>query len=725
MNGPPDLALNFSLYSDSWSRLFLIMILGIGAVLFVYAWGYLETRRAKIKFYSLMTLFAAAMALLVSADDAIILFLGWEITSIVSYILIAFEPRDPNIRKGALTALLITSFGGLFLLAGFTVLHLITESWSIQSWMSQSDLITNDPRLTLAVVCILIGVFSKSAQFPFHFWLPAAMTAPAPVSAYLHSATMVKAGVYLSYRFWPLFGSVPIWSQSLLICGGITFLWGTFLSLLHDKMKSVLAGTTVSMLGLMFFIQGLAAGNPVLTERLAPILFGLVISHGFYKAGFFIFAGTLTHVSHEKHLSPVVGLGIKSKTLLLIATGLFFAATALPGTPLWFAKSALKSSATGAVPDLFFESIFLLLTLMPIRFLFGVFGPSLSNQSPPSFHTPRPLLTLPIFAFVIVGLFGALVWPMKSIPELVELKNLVPTQDSSLLKWVPVPLISAFYMGFLWVAGRSRDLNVAKLGREGLYRLQNMQGAYYFQTCWEKFLVLAGRLTKLTQPGSLRLYLLTLFISLGVIWGSTSFEVIQSLGNSFLMVLFDRQFFEVPGATSLIWYCALIAIAMTCLIGLGLCIWATSALQAIIGLSLVGYATAVFFAVSGAADLAMTQVAVESLSLLLFLACLRALPAFARKSNRRTVASDAFIAASLGSILFVTLLMAVQNQASSRLTPFFSERALSEGFGRNVVNVILVDFRALDTLGEITVLAIAGLAIFGLLSRYREGEGKS
>ena len=163
---------------------------------------------------------------------------------------------------------------------------------------------------------------------------------------------------------------------------------------------------------------------------------------------------------------------------------------------------------------------------------------------------------------------------------------------------------------------------------------------------------------------------------------------------------------------------------MTCLVGLGLCVWATSALQAIIGLSLVGYATAVFFAISGAADLAMTQVAVESLSLLLFLACLKVLPAFTRRSNRARVAFDALIAASLGFILFVTLLMAVQNQTGSRLAPFFSERALSEGFGRNVVNVILVDFRALDTLGEITVLAIAGLSIFGLLSIYRKGEAK-
>lgn len=723
MSGSPGIGLNFSFHFDSWSRLFVIMILGIGAVLFVYAWGYLETKRAKIKFYALMTLFAAAMTLLVSADDALILFLGWEITSLISYFLIAFEPRDPNIRKGALTALLITSFGGLFLLAGFTVLHLITGSWSIQTWMSQTDLIVNDPRLTLAVVCILIGVFSKSAQFPFHFWLPAAMTAPAPVSAYLHSATMVKAGVYLSYRLWPLFGAVPIWSQSLLICGGITFVWGTFLSLLHDKMKSVLAGTTVSMLGLMFFTQGLASGNSVFTERLAPILFGLVISHGFYKAGYFIFAGTLTHVSHEKHLSPVVGLGTKSKILLLIATGLFLAATALPGTPLWFAKTALKNSAIGAVPDLFFEIIFLLLTLMPIRFLFGVFGPNLSKQPLPSFHPPRSLLTFPIFAFVIVGLFGALVWPLKSIPELVELKDLVPAQDSFILKWAPVLSITAVYMGFLWLSGRSRELNVAKLGREGLYRLQNMQGAYYFQSGWERFLILAGRLTKLTQPGSLRPYLLTLTISLAVIWGATTFEVGQSLNSPFYILL-GNQVFQVPGATSLIWYCALISIAMTCLVGLGLCVWATSALQAIIGLSLVGYATAVFFAISGAADLAMTQVAVESLSLLLFLACLKVLPAFTRKSNRPRLAFDALIAASLGFILFVTLLMSVQNHAGSRLAPFFSERALSEGFGRNVVNVILVDFRALDTLGEITVLAIAGLSIFGLLSIYRKGEAK-
>jgi multicomponent Na+:H+ antiporter subunit A len=709
------LGISLKFFSDSWSQLFVYLILGIGAILYAFAWGYLSTKADKIKFYSLMSVFVAAMLALVAADDALLLFLAWECTSLVSYLLISFDSADAKSRKGGLTALLITGAGGLFLLAGFTVLQLITSSWSLQVWLAEAPKILTDPRSQLAAACILIGVLTKSAQFPFHFWLPAAMTAPSPVSAFLHSATMVKAGVYLSYRLSPLFSGLPAWNLTLLVCGLVTFVWGASLSLIHTKFKSVLAGTTVSMLGVMFLVQGLAGQIPSLSAVLGPLLFGLVLSHALYKAGYFLVAGTLTHATDLKSFDEVSGLGTQSKSLLLASATLFVGAVAIPGTPLWIAKSALQPALSGSWAAGLIKAVFILLLFMPIRFLIGVFAKcpvKTSLVSKQNFHSPESLLYIPLIALGALSIFGALLWSQLGISELDELR------DSVTLTWatagkqlLEVGLIALFYWS---VHAGPLAVFFQKVAHSKLVTtLRKNPGHEIFQTAWESFLRIAKWVRNLSQAGSLRNYLLTVLVALLALWGfatSTAAGLVGLRGGNL-----STSF----GGLSVSWISILTSLCLTALLGLGLCLRSKTSLMAIIGLSLVGFAVAGLFSVSGAPDLAMTQFAVECLSLILFFAVLRKLPNFKKENKPGRAFFDALLAASFGVVFFVTLWLATENQALSRLTPFFAERSLSEGHGRNVVNVILVDFRGFDTMGEISVLAIAGLSIAALLERAR------
>jgi len=715
MGSDLDLGISLKLFSDSWSQLFVCLIFGIGALLYTFAWGYLPSKAARVKFYSLMSLFVMAMLVLVRADNALLLFLGWECTSLVSYLLISFEGGHSKSRKGALTALLVTGAGGLFLLAGFALLQLITGSWSLQVWLAEGARILADPRSRLAAACVLIGVLSKSAQFPFHFWLPAAMTAPSPVSAFLHSATMVKAGVYLSYRLGPLFSELPLWSLALLTCGLATFVWGACLSVLHTKFKSVLAGTTISMLGAMFLVQGLAAHVPTLGAVLGPVLFGLVLAHALYKAGYFLFAGTLTHASGKMSFKEVSGLGIQSKALLAGSLALFLGAVAIPGTPLWFAKSALLLGLGGSWAAWVFKLGFLLLLFMPFRFLLGVFAKSPfqdSQLSDPDFHAPPGILYLPILTLGALSVFGGLLWPGWGVSQFDALR------DSASWTWAAVgkQLLEVGLVGLVYwtvqVGPLARAFRRADNSR-AISVLRNTPGHEIFESAWEGFLKLAKALRQLSQPGTMRAYLISVLLALLALWS------LATVGAARLLPTGGRFFMTSVGSLGVSWIFILGSLCLTALVGLVLCLSSKNALVGIVGLSLVGFSVAGLFSVSGAPDLAMTQFAVECLSLILFLAVLRKLPSFKKEQKPRRVLFDGLVASGFGVVLFVTLFLASQNQALSRLTPFFAERSLTEGHGRNVVNVILVDFRGFDTMGEISVLAVAGLSVVALLERER------
>jgi multicomponent Na+:H+ antiporter subunit A len=708
-----DLGISLKFFSDSWSQLFFYLIFGIGALLYVFAWGYLSTKLDKIKFYSLMSIFVVAMLVLVGADNALLLFLAWECTSLVSYLLISFDSDDPKSRKGALTALLITGAGGLFLLAGFTLLQIITKSWSLQVWLSEAPLVLADARGQLAAACVLIGVLSKSAQFPFHFWLPAAMTAPSPVSAFLHSATMVKAGVYLSYRLSPLFSGMPLWTDTLLVCGLVTFAWGACLSIIHTKFKSVLAGTTISMLGVMFLVQGLAAQVPALNALIGPVLFGLVLSHALYKAGYFLIAGTLTHASGAKSFDEISGLGLKSKSLLVASAALFVGAVALPGTPLWHAKSLLLTALSETWAAWALKVGFVALLFMPFRFLAGVFASTRNDilkKSDLEFHAPTSILYLPLITLGVLSVVGALLGSGLGIPELNTLfESLTLTWSAVGKQLLELALVAILYGAVLMGSLRApfNHLSTSRL----LSALRKNPGHQIFESIWDRFLRLAKAMRQLSQPGSMRAYLLTILLALLALWS------LAGVGAARLLETSASSLIASTDSLSVAWISVLGGLCLTALLGLVMCLRSNNSLQSIIGLSLVGFSVAGLFSVSGAPDLAMTQFAVECLSLILFFAVLRKLPTFKKEKNPYRTLFDALVAAGFGVVFFATLYLAIQSQALSRLTPYFAEHSLTEGHGRNVVNVILVDFRGFDTMGEISVLAIAGLSIAALLER--------
>ena len=697
----PALGLDLGFRLDGLSTLMTLLIGGIGFLVFLYAWRYFGAREGLGRFAAYLVGFAAAMFGLVVADNLLLLFIFWELTSITSYLLIGFDDESAAARTGALQALLVTALGGLALLAGIVLLAQEGGTYSM------SELLAAPPTGTAAMVGLalaLLGAFTKSAQFPFHFWLPGAMSAPTPVSAYLHSATMVKAGIYLIARLAPVYAALAAWWRpTLVVVGVLTMLVGGWRALAQRDLKLLLAQGTVSQLGFIVVLVGL--GLPELTFA----GMAMIVAHALFKAALFMVAGIVDHQAHTRDIRRLDGIGAVMPATFALAIIATASMAGIPGLLGFLSKEA-------ALEGLVHENLWwvtggvvagsALTVAYGLRFLWGGFMSKSKHEIDDPLRSevsaPRPSF---MFApLVLVGITIVAGFAPSPVDQVV-----VAASGS-------VDAASATYHLAAW-HGFGLPLGLSALAlaigvtiwRRPLQRLRQVTGRAPEATRVYTMTLaglnrLADRVTSVVQGGSLPVYL-------GVIM------VVTMAAPGLLLV---RHWIGIPNLVLAESPVQLVTAALVITAAL-VTITVRRRLAAVLLLGGVGYGVAVLFVIQGAPDLALTQLLIETLMLTLFVLVLRVLPeSFEVLQSRIRKMVRIGIAVGVGVFAGAFALMAAAGRRAPSLADEFLTRAQPEGGGTNVVNVILTDFRALDTLGEITVLAVVAMGVMALLlARHR------
>jgi multicomponent Na+:H+ antiporter subunit A len=695
----PSMGLMLSFALDGLSLLFVLLISGIGTLVLIYAGGYMGDHPQLGRFYLYLLIFMASMLGLVLSDNILALFVFWEGTSISSYLLIGFKHESAKSRASALQALLITGGGGLALLAGLLMLGTVGGSWNLSELATQGDAIRSHALYTAIVVFVLLGAFTKSAQFPFHFWLPNAMEAPTPVSAYLHSATMVKAGIYLMARLTPVLGGTDLWTQTLTLFGGMTMVTGGVLALLQTDLKRLLAYSTISALGTLTLLLGLG------TTAAIKAFSVFILAHALYKGALFMVAGTVDHETGTRDVEQLGGLR-RAMPITAIVGGL--AAISLAGVGPLFSFIG-KEMLFEAVLESENRRVLLLIAavlggglfvavaaIVGIKPFFGAAKatPKAAHEAPLSMWLgPAVLASLGIIFGLMPGVVVALVsstaTAISGSEQTVKLylwhgfnaalglsAASIVVGALAYLAWASVRRAHARWERALgWGPARWYDLGLVALN-------------------WT-----ARAQTRALQNGSLRSYVMMTIVTAIALTGTTLF-VREGLFPT--IVWHDTRFYEA-------------SLAALILLAAWMALRAYSRLAALAALGVVGYCVALLYLFFGAPDLAMTQVLVDTLSVILFVLVFYHLPHFARLSSKAARVRDAIIALSFGALMTALVLTTNNVQFHEPISQYFADQSVPKGNGQNIVNVILVDFRALDTLGEIVVLALAGIGVYSLL----------
>ena len=696
----PDLGPSLAFHVDGLSALFVLLIGGIGALVLLYASRYLRGHPDAARGQLFLTLFMLSMLGLVLADDVVLLFVFWELTTITSYLLIGFENEKPGARRAALQALLVTGTGGLALLVGLLLLAYIGGSFRISEW--DVGAFTAHPFYPAILILVLLGAFTKSAQVPFHFWLPNAMAAPTPVSAYLHSATMVKAGVYLLARLQPTLGGTDAWFYALTIAGATTAIWGSIQALRQVDLKLALAHTTVMGLGVLVLFLGSTSTLAVT----AAVTF--LIVHALYKSALFLVVGIVDHASGTRDVTLLGGLGRHMPRTALAAAVAALSMAGVPPLLGFLGKELAYESALALV-----EQPFLLVTVLVLANALGLAVALLVAYRPfwgPLPGEPRKLHPAPfamLFGPLLIatlglafGVFPSFTGRVLIEPAVAAIRGQPSPVSLSLWHGFNVPLALSAVTTLLGVAIYVwRERLVAAAGRIAL-RLP-WTGDRVYDAGIAGLQALARGQTAVLQGGSLRRYMATSFATIAVAIGGI---LIVTRAVSWPAVLQP-----IPPAA---W-----SVAALILAGTGVAMVAGSRLAAIAALGVVGVGVSLLFLIFGAPDVAMTQLMVETLFVVIASVALLRLPAL-RGLELRTRAGrvrDAVLAVAVGSAVAALLLAVLTVPLDPLLGEWFVRNSVPQGHGRNVVNVILVDFRALDTLGEITVVAVAAMAAYALL----------
>ncbi|WP_337867440.1 putative monovalent cation/H+ antiporter subunit A [Meiothermus sp.] len=696
----PSLGVNFSFYLDGLSLLFALLITGIGAFIVIYSGGYLKGHPDLGRFYLIILLFMASMLGLVLADNIVTLFVMWELTSLTSYLLIGFSHSEFKSRRAATQALLVTAGGGLALLTGLILLALMGGSMEISELLGQGQLLREHPLYLPALILVLLGAFTKSAQFPFHFWLPNAMEAPTPVSAYLHSATMVKAGVYLLARLQPALGGSEVWSSALMVFGLATLLTGATLTFRHTDLKRLLAYSTVAALGALVFLIGLVP----LTDYYAAMGFAaFLLAHSLYKGGLFMAAGA---VDHEAGTRDITQLGGLFRVMPLTGVAVVLAALSLAGLPPvlgFIGKEVLYVAALQAAPAwmvglavLGFAVGAMLALLLVVPFFRGQ-PPQEVHEGPPSLWLgPLVLAGLGLLLGLFPGLYNpladAVASAVKGQAVAYHLKLWPGFNLALLLSLLTVLLGVGLY--FLYPRLQAWMVTDPVPGPENGYNAL-LRG----------LMRLAAGVTGLLQSGSLRAYLIWTFAGLV---GLVGLALLHS-GT----LLWPSNASEVNPAQVVLMAMMLLG----AIIALGL----RSHLGMVVVVGIVGAGVAILFMLQNAPDLSITQFLVETLTAILIALVLLQITTIGQVPAGRPL--DAVVAMGFGGLMTLLMLGMLSQPLELHLSNFFTDKSLPEGFGRNIVNVILVDFRALDTFGEISVVGLAGLGVYALL-RWRTRNDK-
>jgi len=710
----PEIGLNLGLRLDGLSLMFALLITGIGLLIVLYAHFYLGVDDPVGKFYSTLMLFMAAMLGIVLSDNLLLLVVFWELTSISSFLLVGFWKHRADARAGARMALAITGGGGLALLGGFVLLGQIAGTYELSQMLGQGARIQADPRYPAALILILVGCFTKSAQFPFHFWLPQAMAAPTPVSAYLHSATMVKAGLFLLARLTPVIGGTDLFIGIVTTTGLVTVAFAAFIAIFKHDLKALLAYSTISHLGLVTFLIGL--GSPL--AAVAAIFH--ILNHASFKAALFMLAGIVDHETGTRDMRQLGGLW---QLMPWTATLAMVAAAAMAGVPLFngfiskemFLTEAVAFVQTGGWRWLV-PALATLAALCSVAYSARLVHDVFFNGAPrdlPNAHPHEP----PLGMKAPVALLAAVCVAVGVLPALI-LGPMVLVASTAMLGHAPPEFHLAIWHGFnlplllsalALAAGVALYFTLARGGR--LHRIESERwfgwatGLNLFTRSMDRLFFGAGRLTYALENASLQRY--TAWMLMATV-AASAVPVIAggALGTG------SRAQLPVTVSALVVWLLLLVACAR-------LALHHHDRFQSVVVIGVVGLVTAFAFVSFSAPDLALTQLTVEVVSTVLLLMGLALLPQQSpRESTWPRKLRDGLLAAGGGAgMAWLAWVMLTRDHDS--IAWYFLNNSAVAGGGTNVVNVILVDFRGYDTFGEITVLGIAAIGVLALMDGMR------
>ncbi|MBW7470655.1 monovalent cation/H+ antiporter subunit A [Marinobacter sp. M216] len=700
----PALGLSLSFRLDGLSLLFALLILIIGLLIILYSRYYLKAKENVGKFYALLLCFKGSMLGIVLSSNLLLMMIFWELTSLTSFLLISFWTHKQDARRGARMALAVTGGGGLALLAGILMIGNIVGSFELDDVLAAGDQIKASSMYPVALTLVLLGAFTKSAQFPFHFWLPHAMQAPTPVSAYLHSATMVKAGIFLMARLYPALAGTEQWFYMVSFTGMATLLLGAYVAMFKHDLKGLLAYSTVSHLGLITLLFGMG------TKLAAVAAVFHVINHAIFKASLFMAAGIIDHETGTRDMRRINGLW---RYMPHTATLAMVAASSMAGVPLlngflskemFFAES-LELNLPGFwawLPPLVATLAGIFAVAYSARFIHDVFfnGKPVDLPIYPPHEPPRYMkipVEILVFACIMVGIFPAIsVGPLLYAAAAATLGGDVPEYHLTIAHGFNLPLLMsflAFFGGLLMYSQRQRFFDFHA-------RFKEIDEKAVFEAVVLRVENLAHRLTATLENGSLQRYGLLLVLSVIAVAAAPLGNLGVFIGEAGLSPIDGPT---VVGAGILI-LCACLTAAFH-----------RARFYALVLLSVVGLLVALAFARFSAPDLAMTQLSVEVVTIVLLMLALYYMPSWTPLETSKPRRARDIIIAAVAGVGMTLVTLAMLTQPFSSISEFFLENSKPGGGGTNVVNVILVDFRGFDTLGEITVLAIAALGIYAML----------
>ena len=721
----PSLGIDFSVYLDGLSLILALLITGMGALVILYSIYYLSSSDSLPHFYAYLLLFMGAMLGVVLSDNLLVLYVFWELTSISSFLLIAFWFHRKNSRYGAQKSLLITVFGGFGMLAGFLMLHTMTDTFSVREIAATIGQYTDHSLFYPAMFLVLLGAFTKSAQFPFHIWLPDAMEAPTPVSAYLHSATMVKAGIYLVARFTPIFGGTSAWFWTVTLVGLVTLFWGSFCAVRQTDLKALLAYSTISQLGLIMSLFGMGSAALHFGDGNEGALYGLatfaalfhLVNHSTFKGALFMVVGIVDHQVGTRDIRRLGGL---MSFLPITFTFAVIGSFSMAGLPLFngflskemFFTASLNAAALPAfsaetwgwlIPVIAWTaSVLTFVYCMIIVFRTFLGKPQLQKLDKKPVEPHLGMLISPaILSILIVAIFF--------VPNLLGDHLLRPALNGVLPGITgAAPHISAWH-GFqpeLWMT-----IAIIIIGSILFITLRYWKKIYTiipegwtFNNLYNRFLSglesTANTLTSAYMTGHLPHYFAYIF----------SFFIVAAGGTLFLTGALSIDFSNDAPVTV---YEFLLVIAMA--IAAVAILFAKSRLTSILLNGVLGFSIAIFFVLFRAPDLALTQLVIETVTTVLFLLCFYHLPEWKKELVPRSVkVRNALIAIAGGATVVLIALSVHSGKLFETISGYFEDSYELAG-GKNIVNAILGDFRGFDTMLESLVLFIAGIGVYTLI----------
>jgi len=703
-----DVSLNLRL--DGLSFLFGLLISGIGTLVFLYTSSYLKGHHFIDRFYSYLSMFMAAMLGLVLSDNLITIFIFWELTSITSFFLIGFNNESESCRRSALVALGVTGFGGFFLLAAAVLVGASTGTYALSEVLSNPEALQSSNYFSLICIFIALAAFTKSAQFPFHFWLPGAMQAPTPVSTYLHSATMVKAGVYLLFRFYPAFEGADLWHNLLIVFGAITMIYSAYHIIFRIDLKSILAYSTIAALGILVFLIGLGTKMAITAAAV------FIVVHALYKASLFLIVGIVDHETGTRDITKLSGL--RQKLMPIFIIGIIAAAVSggIPPTLGFIGKELIYESTFHFSRSVVFLTILAVFTKILLFYAGFVVGVKPFTGSLPTslhkVHMPDYKMFIPPAIMVSLGLFfgvfpsfieNFISKPVTQISGFTDVEHLKIWHGfSEILVFSMVTILIGTIMYLTLKPNYKLKGFISKL--EVISPLQLMNDLN------QGFEKISGWWTNLFQNGYLRHYVATC-----VLFMVTSIGYVVVF--NFNLDLADQAFHQLTFHEVAIIVIMLGAVIFT--------VVTRSRLAAVVAMGIVGFSFSLIFLFYGAPDLAMTQFSVDTLTVILFVLVLYKLPKYLKLTKNVLRLEHGILSLTFGTLISMIILMVLQQPVQKEASEYYGDNAYLLAKGKNVVNVILVDFTGIDTLIEVSVLTVASLGVFGLIKlRIRSRDKK-